>query len=398
MRVISTLTGCDLAEADRIRRLLDDAVATEEIGAWLVAQALERGWDRPAAAKVWQELLQFASFGFCKAHAAAFAVPTYQSAWLKAHHPAAFYSGVLTHDPGMYPRRAILADARATGVPILPVDVNASAADYRVEVSNGGAPGEPTALRLGLQDVKGISDAEIASIIAGRPWRDFAGFCRRAEVSRPVVEALVHCGAFDSIKGRRSRRELWWEVEERWSARVREQADQLSFALAETEQIRLPGLEDYSPRERVEAELEVLGLDVSSHVMEFYAEELKALGWTPASELRTRRGNTKVVVAGVKVATQTPPIRSGKRVIFLTLDDGTGNADIALFEEAQSRYARCVFDGWILAVRGTLRRTGVKGVSVLGEEVIDLAKLKGATPVVPPGLKTWHSSPGSAGR
>jgi error-prone DNA polymerase len=295
----------------------------------------------------------------------------------------------------MYPRRAILADARAMGVPILPVDVNASAADYRVEVPNGWAPGEPPALRLGLQDVKGISDAEIASIVAGRPWRDFGGFCRRAEVSRPVTEALVHCGAFDSIKGRRSRRELWWEVEESWSARVREQADQLSFPLAETEQIRLPGLEEYSPRERVEAELEVLGLDVSSHLIEFYAEELAALGWTPASELRTRRGNTRVVVAGVKVATQTPPIRSGKRVIFLTLDDGTGNADIALFEEAQSRYARCVFDGWILAVRGMLRRTGVKGVSVVGEEVIDLAKLKGATP---PGLKIWHSSPGSAGR
>ncbi|HKN49733.1 MAG TPA: OB-fold nucleic acid binding domain-containing protein, partial [Actinomycetota bacterium] len=321
---------------------------------------------------------------------------------LKAHFPAAFYSGVLTHDPGMYPRRAILADARAMGVPILPVDVNASAADYRAEVTGaGGRDGEepePIALRLGLQDVKGISDAEIASIVAGRPWRDFGGFCRRAEVSRPVTEALVHCGAFDSIKGRRTRRELWWEVEENWSARVREQADQLSFPLAETEQIRLPGLEEYSPRERVEAELEVLGLDVSSHLIEFYAEELKSLGWTPASELRTRRGNTKVVVAGVKVATQTPPIRSGKRVIFLTLDDGTGHADIALFEEAQSRYARCVFDGWILAVRGTLRRTGVKGVSVLGEEVIDLAKLKGATPVVPPGLKTWHSSPGSAGR
>ena len=389
MRVIATLTGCDLGEADRIRRLLDNAEAAEDIGTRLIAQAIEQGWDRDAASKIWHELLQFASFGFCKAHAAAFAVPTYQSAWLKAHFPAAFYSGVLTHDPGMYPRRAILADARATGVPILPVDVNASAADYRVEA------GDPPALRLGLQDVLGICDAEIASILAGRPWRDFAGFCRRAEASRPVTEALVHCGAFDSIKGKRSRRELWWEVEESWSARARERADQLSFTLAETEQVRLPGLEDYSPRERVEAELEVLGLDVSSHLIEFYAEELKALGWTPASELRTRRGNTKVVVAGVKVATQTPPIRSGKRVIFLTLDDGTGNADIALFEEAQSRYARCVFDGWILAVRGTLRRTGVKGVSVLGEEVIDLAKMKGT---LPPGMKLFHSSPGSAGR
>ena len=396
MRVIATLTGCDLGNADRIRRLLDDPVATEEIGRLLIGQALERGWARAAAEKIWHELLQFASFGFCKAHAAAFAVPTYQSAWLKAHFPAEFYAGVLTHDPGMYPRRAILADARATGVPILPVDVNASAADYRVEA---GAPGGPTALRLGLQDVKGISEAEIAAIVSGRPWRDFPEFCRRADVSRPVTEGLVHCGAFDSIKGRRSRRELWWQVEESWSARTREQADQLSFSLVETEQIRLPGLEDYSPRERVEAELEVLGLDVSRHLMSFYAAELKALGWTPASKLRSRRGNTKVVVAGVKVATQTPPIRSGKRVIFLTLDDGTGNADVALFEEAQSRYARCVFDGWILAVKGTLRRTGVKGVSVLGEEVVDLAKLKGATPPgMKPGLKLWHASPGSAGR
>jgi error-prone DNA polymerase len=397
MQVIAALTGCDLGEADRIRRLLDDNDATQEIGRALLEQAAKRGWDPAAAEKVWRELRAFASFGFCKAHAAAFAVPTYQSAWLKAHHPAEFYSGVLTHDPGMYPRRAILADARAWGVPILPVDVNHSAADYRVEA------GEPDALRLGLQDVKGISEAEIASILEGRPWRSLADFCRRAEVSRPVAEALVHCGAFDTVKGRRSRRELWWQIEEAWASRrpavtpnpSEEQADQMSLGLDEPEQIRLPGLEDYTARERVEAELEVLGLDVTRHLISFYEEELKALGWTPAAQLRSRRGNSKIVVAGVKVATQTPPIRSGKRVIFLTLDDGTGHADIALFEEAQARYARCVFDGWILAVKGTLRRTGVKGVSVLGEEVVDLAKLKG-TP--PPALKIWHSSPGSAGR
>ena len=397
MRTIAAMAGCDLGEADRIRRLLDNPDAIAQVGPGLLASAVSRGWGRAAAERVWKELAAFASFGFCKAHAAAFAVPTYQSAWLKAHHPAEFYAGVLTHDPGMYPGRAILADARAHGVPILAVDVNASAADYRVERTADQGLG----LRLALRDVKAISAAEVDAIIAGRPWRDFAGFCRRCPVSRPVIEALVHCGAFDSIKGRRSRRELWWEIEEGWSARAREQADQLSLDITDAEQIRLPGLEDYSDRERVEAELEVLGLDVSRHLISFYAEELKALGWTPASELRTRRGNTKVVVAGVKVATQTPPIRSGKRVIFLTLDDGTGNADIALFEEAQSRYARVVFDGWILAVRGTLRRTGVKGVSVLGEEVLDLAKLKGGLPpgvAAPPGPKLWHSSPGSAGR
>ena len=399
MRTIAAMSGCDLGEADRIRRLLDDPGAIAEVGPGLLAAAQARGWHREAAERVWSELAAFASFGFCKAHAAAFAVPTYQSAWLKAHYPAEFYAGVLTHDPGMYPGRAILADARARGVPILPVDVNRSATDYRVERCDG-----VLGLRLALQNVKGISAAEAASIVAGRPWRDFADFCRRSEVSRPVTEALVHCGAFDGIsltsRGRRTRRELWWMIEEHWSARERGLADQLSLDLVEAEQIRLPGLEDYTDRERVEAELEVLGLDASRHLISFYAEELKALGWTPASELRTRRGNTPVVVAGVKVATQTPPIRSGKRVIFLTLDDGTANADVALFEDAQARYARCIFDGWILAVRGTLRRTGARGVSVVGKEVIDLVKLKGSAPnaAPTPGPKLWHSSPGSAGR
>lgn len=108
-----------------------------------------------------------------------------------------------------------------------------------------------------------------------------------------------------------------------------------------------------------------------------------------------------MVVAGVKIATQTPPVKSGKRVIFLTLEDGWGQADVTFFEEAQSKYARTVFDGWILAVRGTVRRTGPRGVSVLAEEVIDLTKFKesqtpskGATPLP----KLWYSSGGSAGR
>ena len=99
-----------------------------------------------------------------------------------------------------------------------------------------------------------------------------------------------------------------------------------------------------------------------------------------------------VVVAGVKVATQTPPVKSGKRVIFLTLEDGTGQSDIALFEEVQAKYARKVFDSWILAVRGTVRRTGRKGVSILGEQVLDLSQLEQAP------KKLWHSSGGSAGR
>ena len=404
MRVIVALTGVDLGEADKVRRQLDNTFEApdpstgmparlspeqEGLKRSVVDRAVARGWDRTKAEQVWDNVLQFASFGFCKAHAAAFAVPTYQSAWLKAHYPAAFYCGILTHDPGMYPRRAILADARTHGIPILPVDVNRSAAEYRVETSE-----DKEGIRLGLQDIKGISQAEIHSIVEGRLWETFEDFCRRAEVSRPVVEALVHCGGLDEIKGRRSRRELFWRIEEGWAERARARAEQISLDLGESEagaeQVALPGILDYSPKERVEAELEVLGMDASQHLLSFYSERLEEIGWTPAARLNRMRGNARVVVAGVKVATQTPPVKSGKRVIFLTLEDGTGQADVTLFEEAQKKYARRVFDGWILAVRGTIRRTGAKGVSILGEEVIDLTDSR-------PDRKLYWSSGGSAG-
>ena len=104
------------------------------VRAWFAQEAAGRGYAAEAVARTWEIVEAFGSYGFCKAHAVAFAVPTYQSAWLKAHHPAAFYAGLLEHDPGMYPKRLLLADARRRGVPVLPLDVNRSAAAYRIEL------------------------------------------------------------------------------------------------------------------------------------------------------------------------------------------------------------------------------------------------------------------------
>ena len=116
--------------------------------------------------------------------------------------------------------------------------------------------------------------------------------------------------------------------------------------------------------ERVRAELEVLGLDASRHVLDFYAPLLDALGVTRSREVLHRRSRGELLVAGVKVATQTPPVRSGRRVVFLTLDDSTGPVDATFFEDAQGPYAGTVFHSWLLVVRGVLRRTGPRGVSL----------------------------------
>ncbi len=133
IEMIAVLTGCTLAEADEARRALGDHEGKQHIKTWFFPRVLGLGYSPFVAQRCWQVLEAFASFGFCKAHAAAFALPTYQSAWLKTHHTAAFLAGVLTHDPGMYPKRLILDDARQFGITVLPLDVNASDDVYRIE-------------------------------------------------------------------------------------------------------------------------------------------------------------------------------------------------------------------------------------------------------------------------
>ncbi len=167
---------------------------------------------------------------------------------------------------------------------------------------------------------------------------------------------------------------------------------------------------DYTDAEVVKAELEVLGLDVTRHVVSFFEPLLADLGVTRARDLRRCRQNAWVMVAGVKIASQTPAVRSGQRIIFVSLDDATGPIEVTVFESVQPKVARTVFHAYALAVWGQLRRTGVQGMSVTAEEVWDLTELHRARgegrlrealagPVVPraPARRLWHASPGSAG-
>jgi error-prone DNA polymerase len=465
LQIVEATTGCTMAEADEVRRAMGSPAGQDKVKDWYRRRARYRGLDEASVTRIWEVLKAFASFGFCKAHAAAFALPTYQSAWLKTHHPAAFLAGVLTHDPGMYPKRLILDDARNLGISVLPLDVNHSDEVYRVErvdqvqaLEGWAEPerstdpdlpdGRPYGIRLSLAEVKGASGAEVARMVANRPYHSLADFWHRARVSRPVVERLVLAGGFDSIyglsealpvpaRGRITRRDLLLQLGdlERWTrstegrggsgratktppvksragggrgitesgrghgrgateqeeargvtagpddpvrraaarqsqaARtivpVLEQSVQMAFDLDDApDQTILSGLPEMTSAERVRAELEILGLDASRHVLDFYAPLLEALAVTRARDVRDRRSRAEILVAGVKVATQTPPIRTGRRVVFLTLDDSTGPVDATFFEDAQGPYATTVFHSWLLVVRGVLRKTGARGISL----------------------------------
>jgi error-prone DNA polymerase len=370
MLAIAAVTGVDLGYADQVRRELEDEDKLQEIKEWFYSRGLERGWRRLEIDPVWHEVASFAAFGFCKAHAAAFAVPTYQSAWLKANHPAAFYAGVLTHEPGMYPRRAILDDARHEGVPILDLDVDRSVREYAIEPTPEGSLG----VRIGFMHVDGITAAEIDSVLDARaagPFEGIVDLCRRTHLSRPTVENLIHVGALDAFGGRR---DLLLKVKELWE-RDKPKPEPAQAALAVTETRIEWGLRPYSDAERVRAELEVTGLDVTRHVVSFYDRLFERLKITRAVDLRKRRQGERVMVAGVKVASQTPAVRSGQRIIFLTLDDASGLVDVTVFESVQEHCAWTAFHSWLIVARGTLHKTGARGVSINCERAWDLPTL-----------------------
>lgn len=391
LRIFHECMGIDLAEADELRRLMErSGEGIEQRFRQKTAANLDdsgrRRFTDAQIDEIWDVLKGFGSFGFCKAHAAAFALPTWQSAWLKTRYPAEFFAGLLTHDPGMYPKRLLLGDARRIGVPILPVDVQISSERFVVERVRKTPPGWATrtgdlGIRLALAEIRGMSEAEQQRIVQEAPYDSLGDFLARARPSKPLAERLALIGALDTLEpGHPTRGELLAAVRSR--PRIRPKTpmpDALELPLTLGHDGHAPvaptGEPELTSRERVQAELDVLALDLSEHVIDSYRPLLDKLGVTPASELLEMRGGAEVIVAGVRVATQTPPMRSGKRVVFISVDDGTGCADAVFFEDAQERSGSILFGTPLLLIRGNVRRTGDRGVSVQATAAQDLKRV-----------------------
>ena len=370
IEIISIMTGISLAEADEKRRALGDFSQHQIICDWFFEAATKK-YELNVVTEIWEVLRAFASFGFCKAHAAAFALPTYQSAWLKTHHPAAFIAGLLTHDPGMYPKRLILDEARQLGLTIEPIDVNKSSAETRVEGSG---------IRISFSEISGINSEEIRTIVAGQPYLDLADFYRRSGASFPTTEKLILTGGFDQLHklgqlgqsdqsdkteaSNLNRRDLLLHLAELEKSPVAPlPGGQLTFGF-EPPALISSGLPDLKKSERVRHEVAELGMEVSEHLLKPFYQHLSKIGAIRSCDLIKQRSGSKVTVAGVRVALQTPPIRSGKRVIFLTIDDGFGCSDATFFSDVQGEFGEVLFKSQLFLVRGIVRRTGPRGVSI----------------------------------
>jgi len=285
---------------------------------------------------------KFAGYGFNRSHAAAYALIAYQTAWFKAHHPAAFMAANLSlvmDDTDKV--RHFRDDAIALGLSMLPPDINAS--NYRFE------PVDAKQIRYGLGGIKGTGQSAIDAIVAARaaggPFRDLFDFCRRVDkraVNRRAVEALVRAGAFDAIEPRRAA--LLASVGMALEAAERAEANAAQVSLFGDESaersIGLVAAREWSDAERLQNEKSAVGFYLSGHPFHGFAAELAPVVRTALSDLAPRNGS--VLVAGIVTQMRVQTGRRG-RMAFVTLDDGRGSTEIMVYNE--------VYDG----VRNLLR-------------------------------------------
>ncbi|MFN2291474.1 MAG: DNA polymerase III subunit alpha [Anaerolineae bacterium] len=359
IRVAMAVAGFAPADADRLRRTLGRSRPGSELEVLrqrFLEGAQVRGLDRDEAEAIFQQVEGFAGFGFCKSHAAAFALVAYQTLYLKAHFPAEFFCGLLNHQPmGFYPPEVLIGDAGRHGVPVLHPDANRSREACTLEKE-----GHVLAIRLGLRYVHGLGEAGQQRIVErreGGAFRHLWDFCRRTCLPRPVVENLIRAGAMDSLgpeKGR-SRRDLVWEL---GGLIYQEEGLDIQVPAAP---VVLPPL---ARGERVAWEYELLGMAPGDHVIGLYREMLQAQGVLSTAELQSRVDGERVRVAGWPVVRQRPPTAKGH--LFVTLEDETGLANLIVRPNVFERYRAALRNAPLLWIEGKVQREGYS-ISVLVE-------------------------------
>lgn len=378
LAISHALAGFTYGQADSLRRAMTtdrSQAEMEKIRDSFIESACGRGVDRKIADEVFSRLRSFAAYGFCKAHAASFARIAYQTAYLRTHYPAEFMTGILNNEPmGFYPANVIIEEARRLGIRILGVDINQSDKKFTVEYDEAGVPG----IRVGLEQVKGISEAETESIINSRPFSSFSDFCLRTRCDRPTIENLIHCGAFDAFSIPRTK--LFWllgEVISKKQSQANDVCSSSSPCLFDglsahdlDDQVRnLPDVPDLTPHERVRQEYDILGFSTLCHPMVFYREKLTKARVRRTSELLDLPNNTIIKVAGVVVVCMRPPTKSGQVVVFVTLEDEDGFADCVIFPKVYAQYGAIIFDNPALVIEGKLQKMGKNSLSVIAGKI-----------------------------
>ncbi len=367
--VAVALAGFSVGEAEGLRRAMSRKRSEAAIEAYrerFIAGAAGKGVERETAELVFGKILGFASFGFPKSHAAAFALLAYQSAWLRHHYPAEFLCALLNAQPmGFYPPSSLVRDAQRRGVEVRPPDIQRSDAECRIE---GGA------VRVGLGYVRGLSEAPAKALQAERelngPFAGVRDLGQRAPLDRPGLEALVASGACDSFGW--PRRQLLWRLGlVARSVSVGHGGAERQLALPLEPQTEIPDLPAETPWERMAADYRTTSMSVDVHPLELLRPHLPDEALT-SPELFEQDHGAQVVFAGFVIARQRPTTANG--VLFMLLEDEHGQVNLIVPEAVYEQNRAVVRGETLILARGRFERHD-RNRNILVSEVESLAPL-----------------------
>ncbi len=335
-RVAVALAGFSHAEADGLRKILskkDRELQLRDVARRFRKGARAQGVSEAQVTAIWDMMMSFDGYSFCKPHSASYARVSFQAAFLKVHHPAEFMAAVISNQGGFYSAFAYVSEARRLGLEVLPPDVNAS--DVRWT-------GKQAALRVGLLAIKDLAAATRERIVAGRAGRAYAGlgdFLERVRPDAAELRALVHCGALDRLAPGASRAELLWESARRLPSRATAERAARNRSLFEAPgaEGRTPHLPPDDARERLRREFAVLGFLCDRHPIELYADAVHRAGAVKAADLPRRIGQ-RVRFAGWLITGKVVETKQGEPMEFLTFEDETGLVETTFFPEAYRRF------------------------------------------------------------
>ncbi len=376
MQVAIVCAGFTPGEADQLRRSMATFKFTGGVSHFkdkLIEGMVANDYDREFAERTFSQLEGFGSYGFPESHAASFALVAYASAWMKCHHPDVFCASLLNAQPmGFYAPAQVVRDAREHRVLVRPVCVNASRWDCTLERRADGGPGY--AVRLGLRMVKGLANEHGAQLVAHRgddTYTSVEEIWQRTGIPAAMLERLAEADAFQVLG--LDRRAALWEV--------RGLADTVLplFAAADGQGRPSPELvEPFVPLRPMKEVREVVedyrsvGLSLGRHPVAFLRAELRTRGMVTCNDVRRGRDGRRVVVPGSVLVRQKPG--SAKGVMFITIEDETGVANLVLWADRFEKQRRLVLSAGMIACHGRVQREG-EVVHVVTDHLEDLSGL-----------------------
>jgi DNA polymerase-3 subunit alpha len=393
MQTAQVMAGYSLGEADLLRRAMGKKKKEEmdKQRARFVGGAQERGVSETKANEVFDLMASFAEYGFNKSHTAAYGLIAYQTAWLKQHLPAEFYASLLSIEAGNTDKVLVsMDDARRHGIEVLPPDVNESQEKFTVVGDR---------IRFGLSAVKGVGAAALETILEARKKsgargfrtiEDFLGNVDHLKVNKAVLEALIKCGAFDSVGSNRAT--LFANVERliEYTRRRAEERDSGQVGLfgmkggggaAAAGRLNLPPLPEWAEKQKLQMEKEALGLYISGHPMRAWQAEVESFTTATTATLGECKPEQEVRVAGIVGSIRVVTTKAkGERMAFVQFEDPFGSVEITFFPRAFEKAEPLLLTGEPILVRGKVDEVNEDEgtASLLADEATLLSEVREA--------------------